>query len=264
MSDSPADLATEVVQDKPFRELIQLVAQLSNVRAEAPAAEQLLKPASAGFIKRADHGPRLGLTTAPLVATVLKNRDREVKHLQEHGKLRDFGRITSLKSLNVKMQQYMAGDDLFPLAAPPSPLVHDQWLPALHKHHQVTFSAGDVEALETTAHSSVRLASVLDSILSALISELQDPPTANQQRILTWLATAVQDNAQLAAFSATLLMQRRRDAILKLSEFSNAEKVELRAAPMTNQTSLFDQKLALDVMDRARQRTTDANLQHVA
>ena len=59
-------------------------------------------------------------------------------------------------------------------------------------------------------------------------------------------------------------MQRRRDAILKLSEFSNAEKVELRTAPMTNQASLFDQKLALDVMDRARQRTTDANLQRVA
>ena len=110
----------------------------------------------------------------------------------------------------------------------------------------------------------MRLASVLDSILSALISELPDPPTENQQRILTWLATTVQDNAQLAAFSATSLMQCRRDAILKLSDFSKAEKAELRVSPMTNQTSLVDRKLALDVMDRARQRTTDANLQRVA
>ena len=110
----------------------------------------------------------------------------------------------------------------------------------------------------------MRLASILDSTLSALISKLPDPPTDNQQRILTWLATAVQDSAQLAVFSATSLTQCRRDAILKLSDFSKAEKAELRTSPMTNQPSLFDRKLALDVMDRARQRTTDANLQRVA
>ena len=264
VSDSPADLATEVSQDKPFRELLQLVAERANVQAEAPAAEQLLKPTSAGFVKRTDQGPRLGLTTAPLVATVLENRDSEVKSLRDQGKLRDFGRITSLKSLHVKMQQYMAGDDVFPMYAPPSPLTHDQWLPALHKHHQITFSAADVEALETTARGSLRLASVLDSTISALVSELPDPLSEVQQRILTWLGTIVQDNAQLAAFSATSLMQRRRDAVLKSSEFSTAEKNELRASPMCRQATLFDQKLALETMDRARQRTTDANMHRMA
>ena len=64
-----ADLATDVTQDKPFRELLQLIAQL-------------YKPASAGVVKRVDQGPKLGLTTAPRVSTVLENRDREVKSLE--------------------------------------------------------------------------------------------------------------------------------------------------------------------------------------
>ena len=59
------------------------------------------------------------------------------------------------------------------------------------------FFAADVKALGTTARSSIRLSSVLKSTISALASELPDPPSDNQQRILTWLATAMQDNAQL-------------------------------------------------------------------
>ena len=74
-----------------------------------------------------------------------------------------------------------------------------------------------------------RLASVLDSTISALASELSDPP-----RILTWLATAMHDKAQLAIFLATSLMQRRSYAILKASNFSTAEKNELCATPVTN------------------------------
>ena len=76
-------------------------------------------------MKRADQGPRLGLTTTPLVATVLKNRDSEVKSLRDQGKLRDFGRITLLMSLHVKTQQYISGDDVFLIYAPPSPLKHE-------------------------------------------------------------------------------------------------------------------------------------------
>ena len=108
ISKSLANLATDVTQDKHFRELLQLIAQLS-------------KPASAGFVKRVDQGPKLGLTTAPLVSTVLENRDRKVKSLQDQAKLRDFGRITSIKSQHVKTQHYMAGNNVFPLNAPPSP-----------------------------------------------------------------------------------------------------------------------------------------------
>ena len=63
---------------------------------------------------------------------------------------------------------------------------------------------------------------------------------------------------------STSLMQRRSDAILKASEFSTAEKNELRESPMTDKATLFDQKLALETMDCARQRTTNANLQRVA
>ena len=50
--------------------------------------------------------------------------------------------------------------------------------------------------------------------------------------------------------------QRREDAI--------PDRGEMHTAAMANKTTLFDQKLALDVMDRARQRTTNANLQRVA
>ena len=82
--------------------------------------------------------------------------------------------------------------------------------------------AANVDALETTAYSSVRLASVLNSTISALASEFLDPP-----RILTWLATAMHDKAQLAIFLATSQMQRRSDAILKASKFSTAEKNDL-------------------------------------
>ena len=110
----------------------------------------------------------------------------------------------------------------------------------------------NVKALETTARSSVRLAHALDSTISTLVSKLSDPPFKNQQRILTWLATAIQDNAQLAIFLATSLMQRRSDA--KASEFSAAEKNELCASMMTNQATLFDQKLALETIDCAKQR----------
>ena len=110
----------------------------------------------------------------------------------------------------------------------------------------------NVKALETTARSSVRLAHALDSTISTLVSKLSDPPFKNQQRILTWLATAIQDNAQLAIFLATSLMQRRSDA--KASEISAAEKNELCASMMTNQATLFDQKLALETIDCAKQR----------
>ena len=79
--ESLANLATDVAQEKPFRELLQLIAQLS-------------KPASAGFVNY-----------SPFVSTVLEDRHREVKSLQQQAKLRNFGRITSLKSLHVKIQQ---------------------------------------------------------------------------------------------------------------------------------------------------------------
>ena len=54
----PADLATDVTQAffVTFF-LLQLIAQLS-------------KPTSAGFVKRVDQDPKLGLTTAPLVFMV--------------------------------------------------------------------------------------------------------------------------------------------------------------------------------------------------
>ena len=97
-----------------------------------------------------------------------------------------------------------------------------------------------------------------------MISELTDPLSEVQQRILTWLATVVQDNAQLAAFSATSLMQRRRNAILKTSEFATTEKNELRVPLITCQATLFDQKMALHTMYRDRQRTTDTNMQRIA
>ena len=161
------------------------------------------------------------------------------------------------------MQQYMAGYDVFPLKVPPSPNAHDQQLPVLHKHHQVIFLQPMLK-ISRRRQAAVSASPLLYSTISELASELPDPLSKNKQRILTWLATAMHDNAQLAIFLATSLMQRRSDAILKASEFSTAEKNELRESPMTDKATLFDQKLALETMDCARQRTTDANLQRVA
>ena len=265
-SESAADLSsvTDQPQDKPFRELLQLVARLSNVQALPLPATQIVKPASASFIEKTDDGPRLGLSTSPLITTILENRDREVTNLQEQGKLRDLGRITSFASLNVKMNQYNPGDDAFPMSPPQAPLVHDLFLPKLHKHNQVVLTVSDIEAMEKTARSSVRLASVIDSVIAAIMSELPGQPSDTLRRLVTWLGVIVQDNAQLAVFSATSLMQRRRDAVLANSKLSAAEKLELRTSPLAGQPALFDNKQVLEIVERARQRTNDSNLSQAA
>ena len=261
-SESPADISSvaDQPQDKPFRELLQLIARLSNVKALPLPATQIVKPASASFIEKSDDGPRLGLSTSPLITTILENRDREVTSLQGQGKLRDMGRIASFTSLNVKMNQYNPGDDAFPMSPPQAPLVHDLFLPKLHKHNQVVLTVSDIEAMEKTARSSVRLASVLDSVISAVMSELPGQPSDNLRRLVTWLGAIVQDNAQLAVFSATSLMQRRRDAVLANSKLSASAKLELRTSPLAGQPALFDNKQAVVIVQRARQRTNDSNL----
>ena len=71
----------------------------------------------------------------------------------------------------------------------------EHWLSKLHKHNQIVLSVSDVEALETTARSSVCLASVIDSVIAAIMSELPDEPSNDLRRLVTWLDTIVQDNA---------------------------------------------------------------------
>ena len=92
------------------------------------------------------------------------------------------------------------------------------------------------------------------------MSELPGQPSYNLRRLVTWLGAIVQDNAQLAVFSATSLMQRRRDAVLANSKLSASEKLELRTSPLAGQPALFDNKQAVEIVERARQRTNDSNL----
>ena len=96
------------------------------------------------------------------------------------------------------------------------------------------------------------------------MSELPDQPSETLRRLVTWLGTIVQDNAQLAVFTASSLMQRRRDAILSSSKLSAAEKLELRTSPVARQATLFDNKQVTEIIERARQRTNDSNLSQAA
>ena len=114
--------------------------------------------------------------------------------------------------------------------------------------------------MEKTSRSSVRLASVIDSVIAAFMSELPGQPSDTMRRLVTWLGAIVQDNTQLAVFSATFLMQRRRDALLANSKLSATEKLELRTSPLAAQPALFDNKQTLEIIERARQRTNDSNL----
>ena len=102
----------------------------------------------------------------------------------------------------------------------------------------------NVKALETTARSSVRLAHALDSTISTLVSKLSDPPFKNQQRILTWLATAIQDNA---------------DSIDVVATYVNTNTTNIA----TNATAIQDNADSIDVV-ALNVATNAANIQNNA
>ena len=125
----------------------------------------------------------------------------------------------------------------------------------------VGITSADMENLDFTARCLLRCGSTMDSAFSTLM-QLVPVPTDNPllDPLLRWIGSIIRDQVRLSAYISTSLTTLRRDQVLMNSQLNFAEKNKLRGAPMHDQTLLFPDDLATDVVAAVRRRNQDYHL----
>ena len=112
------------------------------------------------------------------------------------------------------MASYSPGDDVLPLRPPQPAAEFIYWLPLPNKNGSVTVMMGDIKMLQSTARSACRVGTTLDRALTALASNfgpLDQLPMFTP--LLDYVDMLVRDNLKLNVFTASTLMQLRRDYV---------------------------------------------------
>ena len=262
------EAAAKASEENLVRAILSYIAEHSPVEARAPPATSSAPTLRAGFQLRTERPAKLCLTSSQLLKDCLTLRDDEFKDQVQHHRARELGKICQLKQLSVGMASYTPGDDVFPLRPPqPSP-EYSHWLPLPHKTGSVTVTMSDIELLESTARSACRVGTTLDSALTALASNfgpLEHIPMFAP--LLDYVGMLVRDNMKLNVFTASTLMQLRRDYVLQNATLEPQYKLELRATPMFAADSLFPEATVDAIIEKARVRnrdTRDAGLMKLA
>ena len=85
--------------------------------------------------------------------------------------------------------------------------------------------------------------------------------------LLDYVGMLVRDNLKLNVFTASTLMQLRRDYVLQNATMDAQDKLELRATPMMSADTLFPEDTVRAIIEKARARnrdTRDAGLMKLA
>ena len=166
------------------------------------------------------------------------------------------------------MASYSPGDDVLPLRPPQPAAEFIHWLPPPNKNGSVTVTMGDIEMLQSTARSSCRVGTTLDSALTALASNfgpLDQLPMFTP--LLDYVGMRVRDNLKLNVFTASTLMQLRRDYVPQNVTMDAQDKLELRVTLMMSADTLFPEDTVRAIIEKARalnRDTRDAGLMKLA
>ena len=85
--------------------------------------------------------------------------------------------------------------------------------------------------------------------------------------LLDYVGMLVRDNLKLNVFTASTLMQLRRDYVLQNATMDAQDKLELRATPTMGADTLFPEDTVRTIIEKARARnrdTRDAGLMKLA
>ena len=261
--DAPLDTSHDEDESASFRDLIQYIADHSNVTAQPADNAYADLPLTASVLDTsAPRPPKLLLSTAALLENSLKRRELEFKEQITACKARDLGRITPSAKLSVKMKSYEPADSLWALQPPSMPAMDSEWIPTLPRNSQIPLNSADAVVLESVARSLNYNGSLLDSSFKALSSfftkEQLELPFFRQ--LVTYHATLLRDNVKSSTYMSTSFLVMRRDAVLQQCKLPAHDKMTLRGSPFVNQQFLFDPEQLQLMDDKARQRAQDVHL----
>ena len=262
------EAAAKASEENLVRAILSYIADHAPVEAKPPPATSSAPTLRAGFQLRTERPAKLCLTSSQLLKDCLTLRDDDFRDQVQQHRARELGKVCQVKPLTVGMASYTPGDDVLPLRPPQPAAEFSHWLPLPHKNGSVTVTMGDVELLESTARSACRVGTTLDSALTALASNFgpldQLPMFAP---LLDYVGMLVRDNLKLNVFTASTLMQLRRDYVLQNATMDAQDKLELRATPMMSADTLFPEDTVRAIIEKARARnrdTRDAGLMKLA
>ena len=261
--EAPLDTSHDEDESASFRDLIQFIADHSNVNAQPADNAYADLPLTASVLDNSTpRPPKLLLTTASLLENSLKRRELEFKEQITTCKARDLGRITPSNKLSVKMKSYEPADSLWSLQPPSMPATDSEWIPTLPRNSQIPLNSADAVVLESVSRSLNYNGSLLDSSFKALSSfftkEQLEMPFFRQ--LITYHATLLRDNVKSSTYMSTSFLVMRRDAVLQQCKLPAHDKMTLRSSPFVNQPFLFDPEQLQLMDDKARQRAQDMQL----
>ena len=145
---APLDTSHDEDESASFRDLIQFIADHSNVNAQPADNAYTDLPLTASVLDNsAPRPPKLLLTTASLLENSLKRRELEFKEQITTCKARDLGRITPYNKLSVNMKSYEPTDALKSLQPPSMPAIDSEWISTLPRNSQIPLNSANAVVL---------------------------------------------------------------------------------------------------------------------
>ena len=262
-TDLPVDPSQHDAEADPkFPDVLRLIAEtVPSVLALEPPSRVQRRATDPSYLTKTEPKVRLGLTTAELVKNTILNRFDEYTEQLLRGKAGAYGRLSSTTELKVKLASYHPGDQFWPLRAPIMSPDYGRILPVPRRSDVVGITSADMENLDFTARCLLRCGSTMDSAFSTLM-QLVPVPTDNPllDPLLRWIGSIIRDQVRLSAYISTSLTILRRDQVLMNSQLNFPEKNKLRGAPMHDQTLLFPDDLATEVVAAVRRRNQDYHM----